>query len=224
MSEAGAPDIERVLDRHDDALGGRRAIERVTSVRGVAACTGPTGDYETEVISTRDGRLYFRQRHEGRADFVGIITGPRAWSPDPESGAPRALAPPHIQMLRGHEFQMIPLNLRERYQTLEHVGPTELEGHHCLLVRGESRDGGTHELFFDDGDHRLRAIRQTGPDGSTIVTYLEEWHLVGDVRVPRRVRVTDPSGVFVLDFHTLERDGDHERRFESPPDAERGPQ
>lgn len=217
MSDTAGPDVGTLFDQHDEALGGRGAIERVGTIRAVAACTGPTGDYETEVISTRDGRLYFRQRHAGRPDFTGIVNGPHAWSPDPESGAPRVLAPPHVQMLRGHEFQMIPLTLRERYSAPDLRGPTALDGRPCQRVRGESRDGGRHELYFDDTDHRLRAIRQTRPDGAPIVTYLEEWRRVGDVTVPRKIRVTDPSGEFVLDFHTIERDGDHDTRFAIPP-------
>jgi len=51
----------RSIDRMLEALGGRDRIAALESLAVRADCSGPNGDFTTEVVSMAGGRTWFRQ-------------------------------------------------------------------------------------------------------------------------------------------------------------------
>lgn len=128
-------DSDAIFKAAINAMGGTDAVRNVYSIRAFAECTSPRGPYTTEIHSARGDRLWFKQSNPERDDFVATINGRCVWTIDPSTQQAEEL-PVHVRsMLRGHEFQLIPLILEERFRDPLLEDTEEFAGSMCTKMR-----------------------------------------------------------------------------------------
>jgi hypothetical protein len=108
-----------------EALGGEKAIRRVQSLRAHAQCTGPGGEFTTEVLSRLPEQVLFRQSSE-QGSMELLMVGDKAWSIDRELGTRKDLSKKMREFIRGHEFHYMLFELATRFE--EHTLPLAAEG------------------------------------------------------------------------------------------------
>jgi hypothetical protein len=148
----------------------------------------------------------FRQQWPDGSVFEGFTNGRFAWSKNPETGQPESLNPTSRAMIRGHEFQMLPFVLPERYHHLRLSGQEIFAGVLCQKVEMVDELGLPGTLYFSSHTHLLMGIILADPRDngrSAVQITFDEWQQVDQVKLPGRVTATDSTGAFVLDFHTI---------------------
>jgi hypothetical protein len=78
-----------IIENSLQALGGRKEIAKVRSLHAVADCTGPNGNYTTEIYSARDGRLVFAQAGANGNLYLGQTNGEVYWTKKTRRFRPR---------------------------------------------------------------------------------------------------------------------------------------
>jgi hypothetical protein len=190
-----------VVARSIGALGTPQAVAAVRSVRGLARCRGPRGEYLTFVDSARGDLLRFEQRWPDGRRFLAFVRGAEAWAHDFDTGLAEPISPEMRAAIRSHEFQLIPLVLAERYSPQSVIQEDD-----STRVAVLDELGLPGELRFDARTGLLLSMAFTNYNrpAEQVITTLGPWRSIDGVLFPERAVATDSTGDYVLDFHTIE--------------------
>lgn len=196
------PSAAALIDQYLEALGGRNALERVTS-RGAqgsffAPTYGSAGSYQ-EFAAAPDNLV--RKLHvDGYGVTQTCVQGDAGWAESPEYGV-EELSPARIRELRVEAELSFPLSLRSRFAGMEAVGRVEIEGRHWEEVKGVSADGIPVTFWFDPASRLLHGIElpETARDGSAGKAryFYEDYRSVDGVLVPHRLRYVGQDLIWV---------------------------
>ena len=194
-----------LLDISRAALGTPEACAAIQSVSARANCVGPKGEYVTEIHSARDGRVRFQQTRAHSNPMRIIINADGAWATDLVSGESDKLDAASVSMIRGHEFQMLPLTLPERYSQPEHAETQEWNGETCLPIHARDEMGLLCTHYFRARDMRWMGMEQSHPlqpQNKTRV-YVHAWCETANVSFPCHVSATDSGGEYIFHFEDI---------------------
>jgi hypothetical protein len=199
------PDAAAVFDRYVAALGGRPALEAVTSRVARGTVLRPAqldaGTPKARVINRgQEDPLEIVQPAPGKVTMtVGPPDRPIVQSYDGQSGTiktpegERAMTPREMSRIATFADLRSALALRDQAAKARVVGRDTIDGKAVLLVRAAAADGNPALLAFDAGTGLLR--RQTvsrptvlGPDPEQ--TDFDDYRSVGHVKVPFLVKTS----------------------------------
>lgn len=187
------------------ALGTPDALASVQSVSAFADCAGPRGKYITEIHSARDGRVRFQQTFAGRNSLCIIINGGGAWATDTVTGETHTLDAHSVSMIRGHEFQMLPLTLAERYAAPELTDAAQWNGEMCMRVLARDDLGFPCTHYFQSDIGRWMGMELTNPrqPDTQVRVLVQAWRTIENVALPASVSAVDAHGEYTFYFHTI---------------------
>ena len=200
------------------ALGTPEACAAVQSVSARANCRGPHGTYITEIHSARDGRVRFQQTWSHRNPVCIIINAQGAWATDLHSRESDALDALSVSMIRGHEFQMLPLTLRARYTQPEYAGRVEWHTEPCVQVRARDDLGVLCAHYFRARDARWLGMELGSPRHPEEKTrvLVQDWTQCAHVFFPSRVLAADARGEYFFEFQEIRVNDTPDDFFEAP--------
>ncbi|NUO82981.1 nuclear transport factor 2 family protein [candidate division KSB1 bacterium] len=201
-------------------MGGESELSKIQSITALAHCTGPRGEYVTEIYSQRGNRLQFKQVWPEGRSFLAFVNGEHAWMEDAMSGHVSQLDSASTAGIRAHEFQMIPLVLPERYQNPVVEREEDFAGERCIKIRMIDGLGKSCAVFFKTRSSLLAGWIQAdtrSDKGETVRIVFNEWKKIGNVMLPSKVTATDKSGDWVLAFHDIKLNEVDEKIFAVPP-------
>ena len=210
---------EQIVVQSFDAMGGRRALDTIRSIRALADCIGPRGPYQTEIHSARGDRLKFKQVSNNGASFIGIVNGRHSWVSDETTGEVTPLTKERATMLRGHEFQMIAIVPHERFREPKVEGYESFAGARTIKLSAIDELGKPASLFYSHDSKLLVGMIVVNPrnDKELVRVQYQEWKQVGPVKLPSKVTATDQSGDFVLNFGHISLNDVDVKIFQLPP-------
>ncbi len=186
-----------------DALGGREALDAVKSLTVRAACSGPEGSFTTEVFSLRPTRTLMRQSFgEERVEL--LVIGEQAWSVDREKGKRKKEPPRTREMVRGHEFQLIPFELDSRFRHHTFAGVDESG---CARIEMADAANAPAALCLDPESHLpLRLSHQPAgrPKGETIHLELESWRRIDAVLYLEQLTLRQGEETITCRYESIE--------------------
>jgi hypothetical protein len=211
---ATPPEIFAAAER---AMGSVDALTNIRSISAIAACHGPKADYETRIISDRRGNLSFQQFFTDRKNIAGILNG-RGWQLD-DDGRHEWIDASETPVLRGHEFQMMALDLRKRFHDFKTVGNTEFEGQLAIQVSMTDELGHPAGAYFSTSSHLLLGLtvtnaRSGGP--STLRIRFDSWKLISGVNVVSHVTILAGAETWIFDFTSLKLNAANDEAFQIP--------
>jgi hypothetical protein len=215
------PAVDQVLDNYVRALGGRAALEKLTSraskgtfefpAMGVSA---PVEIYEkapNKSLRILDIPGYGKIR-EGFDGAVG-------WSEDPQSGLREKSGAELAEAKRDAEFYL-PLKFKEIYKKLSLIGRQKVGDREAYLIEAAPAEGNPERLYFDIQTGLLMrqdSERET-PQGKLLMeTYLEDYREVEGVKEPFLIRVNSPAFSFTIRLQEVKHNVEIEdSRFSKP--------
>jgi hypothetical protein len=203
------------------ALGTPDAVAQIQTISATADCTAPRGTYLTEIHSGRGGRIWFKQTWANRTPLVIVINPQGGWATDTTTGETQSIDATDIAQIRGHEFQMLPLTLSERFTDAHRDGASEWNGTPCLVVRGRDDLNMPTSLYFRTADSRWAGMELTNarhPD-QTVRVVVHTWVEVGGVLLPSNITASDASGDYHFDFRNISVNTVDESVFQTPQNA-----
>jgi hypothetical protein len=184
------------------AVGGKREIAKVTSLKAFADCRGPNGPYTTEIQSARGGRLIFRQVRAGGGSYLGQVNGEIFWTKDEKSGDFSIADKRAALAWRSHDFASLVMEIGARFSDLTLTGKEAFNGRQAWKLSGKDELGNPVVLFFDRQTKLALGLVMQNPFEPTesIRTVFNDWKQVGGLKLPATVTVTDKKGDFILNF------------------------
>lgn len=212
---AAVPTVAEILDAAEAAMGTEDARASIRSISAIAACHGPKGDYETRIISDRNGNLSFQQFLSDHKNIEGILDG-RGWRLD-DSGRSEPVDAIEVSVLRGHEFPMMALDLRRRFHDFKSVGRAQLEGQATTQISMTDDLGESASAYFSLTSHLpVGLISTNSRTGRPITIRFDAWRLVGGVNLVSHVTILYGAETWVFDFKALNLNATNSKTFQIP--------
>jgi hypothetical protein len=192
--DSSLPDAKEIVERYDQALGGREAILRHTS----STMRGTMEVHQSEKM-VKLPFVYFAaapyRRLErvalpnGAGDVLNGFDGETAWSFDPRAapgdGAHIYTGNERLSMKRDADFYY-PLTELSWFKSMETVGMEEFEGRPCYRLHGINNWDKSNDHFYDRETHLLAGYEFESELGPTHEIF-SDYTKVDGVLVPMKV-------------------------------------
>jgi len=194
-----------ILENSRRAIGGKGEIAKVITLKAFADCTGPNGNYTTEIQSAQSGPLIFRQVRAGGSSYLGQVNGEIFWTQDEKSGEFTLADRRAALAWRSHDFAFLVMEIGEKFSELTPAGEEEFNGRRAWKLNGRDALGNPAALFFDRQTKLVLGVVMRNPfeNTETIRTVFNQWKAVGALKLPAKITVTDKKGDFVLNFKEI---------------------
>lgn len=199
---AAMPTVDQILDKYVQALGGKAAIEKVSStvLKGTfeLPAMGMSGSLETYAKAPNKNAVVINI--EGFGMVQGGFNGTVAWSQDPQTGLRELSGAELADTKRDAEFYKN-IKLKQLYPKITLVGKDKVGEREVYVLEATPADGKPEKMYFDAQTGlllRSDADRES-PQGSTHVeTYFEDYKETGGVKMPFTVKIVRPDISFTL--------------------------
>jgi hypothetical protein len=190
------PALDDVLGHYVEALGGRAAIEKLTT-------TTETGTFEIPdfgasgpivVVSKTGDKTLTTIEIGGFGTVRRGFDGAAGWADDPQGGL-RDLTGDELADIRRGATWNLALRLKDVYPGLAVKGSDKVNGHDAWVLEATINDL-KHRLYFDAGTALLVRIDEEikTPDGKgTAVTYFADYKPVDGVQEPFTITESSPQ-------------------------------
>jgi hypothetical protein len=208
------PSVDAILNRYLEALGGRAALEKLTS-----RVTTGTIDVPAMNIS---GTIEIHEKAPNRILSVVTISGAAfrqgfdgfvGWTDDPENGVREQTGAELYEARRGADFYH-PLNLGKIYSKLNLVGQEKLEDRSVYEVEATPAEGGDPDrLYFDTQSGlvtRVITVRHLPQGVSAFREDFEDFRDVDGIKLPFTIHQSGGDSEFTIKLeavhHNVEMD------------------
>ena len=195
-----SPTVEQILDRYVQALGGKAAIEKLSSRLTIQTTTRPEGEAATEVYEKAPNKRLTIMTFPNSTKMIVGYDGNVGWVKNPNAD-PQPVGDAELKMLRIRSDFYADLNLRRTFPKMVLKETTSIDGHPAYLIEASTADRVPERLFFDSATGLLvRRIQQAVaiikqsdddlPETKTIEVQLDfsDFRTVDGVKIPFRVR------------------------------------
>jgi hypothetical protein len=197
------PTVDNILEKYITAVGGKEAIEKITS-RSIK------GSFNLESLGVSDAPIELLAKAPNKSamkiDVAGfgvvnrVFNGSTGWSSDPMSGLRELSGVELAQMKRSSDFYQ-ELNLKNHYTKLEVKGKEKVGSYETYLVEATTQEGSPEKFYFDVNTGLL--VRQDGeeegPQGKMLMeTYLDDYKVVDGVKIPHTTKRVNPAMTVVV--------------------------
>jgi hypothetical protein len=199
---AALPTVDQVLDKYVTALGGRAALEKLTSVVG-------KGTLELSDLQI-SGTIELTQKAPNKVLQVLTLTGVGvqregfdgtiAWREDPQNGVREQTAGELADTRRGAMFPR-ELRLKQIYPTIAVTGRERVGERETIVVLGTPADGAPSHLYFDaDSGLIVRQVStRQSPEGPVQVDIsFDDYRAVEGIKRAHTIRQKTPQYTAVV--------------------------
>jgi zinc protease len=218
---AALPTVDDVLDKFVKAIGGKEAIEKVTS-------RSMKGTFDIEAMSISAPLEMFAKapnKNAMKIDLpnIGVVNrvfdGATGWDSNPMTGLRELSGAELAQMKRGADFYS-ELNLKKNYTKMEVKGKEKVGPYETYVIEAMSAEGNPEKLYFDVNTGLL--VRQDGefdsPQGKMqIETYVDDYKVVDGVKIAHTMKQVNPQMTWVMKITEVKNNVEiDEAKFSKP--------
>ncbi len=222
VEKDGLPSARSIIDRHIQAVGGRKAILAHTSTRAVGTVSIPANGLTgtLEAIGAKPNRSLLRITISGIGEIVEGFDGTIGWGKSPVVGAMLSVGK-ELEQKRFDADYYGDLRETSRYASMTTVTKTLFDGRDCYKVSLVRKDGGEDFDFYDPQTGLKAGSMGTreSPMGAITVTQVQgDYKKFGDLLQPTVMKQTAMGVQQVFTFTTIEYDKVTPSVFDLPAD------
>lgn len=199
---AATPSVDQILEKYSQALGGKAAIEKISStvVKGKfeVPAMGLTGTLETYAKAPNKAASIINI--EGFGMVKGGFNGTVGWSQDPQTGLRELSGGELADTKRDGEFYKF-IKLKELYPKITLVGKDKVGDREVNVLEATPTDGKPRKMYFDAQTGlllRMDADRDTPQGPVHVETYFEDYRETGGMKLPFTTKLVRPDLSFSL--------------------------
>jgi hypothetical protein len=199
-----------VIDRYVQAIGGRDAVMRHSSIRYLGAFEVPAAGLKgaLTVVQVSPNKMAMTADLPGMGQMVSGYNGTVGWSINPMQG-PRVLEGKELEQLREDAGPSALLRPADRIRSAETVELTSMNGKPCYKVKITSNSG--RETFDCYSTETGLLVGMTGtqesPMGSvSVTTFFDDWKEFGGLKTATKMRQQMLGQEQILTIDRLEFD------------------
>lgn len=140
------PAIDRILEKYEQAIGGRANLDKIHSRYIKAARVEPKGNSEPEEIWQKGSKLVVATTYP-KTVVTEAFDGANAWKSAGEHSIP--LKTDEIEQIRRNAEFLSAANLKTIYPKMDFAFVDRIDGREVYQVRAATASGGRERLFFD---------------------------------------------------------------------------
>jgi len=147
---SGAPSADQIVTHYIEAMGGKSAIEKVTSrvMKGTLDNSDDGTTSPAEIYAKAPNKYLAVVDVPNAGASLSGWNGEMGWSKDPDSGVHEMGKADLAAARRDYEFYR-ELKLREIFPKMTVSGKTRVDEHDAYIVEAAAADGSTEKLYFD---------------------------------------------------------------------------
>jgi hypothetical protein len=203
---AATPTVDELLDKYVKALGGKEAIEKISSraAKGTIELEGMGMSGPMEIYTKAPHKNASFIDLQGFGKVVKVFDGEKGYDLNPMTGLRELNGGEYEQLKRSSDFYES-LNLKKHFPKMEVKGKEKVGETDAYVVVATPAAGDAEKLFFATDTGLL--IRQDSeaetPQGKMpIEVYLSDYKVVDGVKVPHTLRQV--SSAFTIVFKLSE--------------------
>lgn len=220
-ADATLPSARTVIDRHIDAIGGRKAIAAHKSVKLQGSMNMPANGVsgKLELLTARPNKTVMRLSIPGVGDVEEGFDGTRGWSLSPMTGPMLTTGKELEERKFDADFDS---DLRDdsRYEYLKTVEKTTFEGRPVYKVALKRKGGATEDIEYYDVETGLKAgaeaTRNTPMGTISVVSIVTDYKKFGDLMHPTTIRQKMMGIEQIMTLSSIEYDTVDPATFEIP--------
>jgi len=199
---ASAPSVDQIISRYIDAIGGRTALEKITSRASLGTISIPSMDLSGTVLihEKAPDKLLQVIVINGNA-YRQAFDGTNGWSDDPADG-PRVFSGLELEEARRDADFYQPLHLRAIYPDLRFAGTEKVGDRDAYVLEGTAPgENDPDKMYFDAANGLvLRFItHRHGADGeSDTQEDFQDYRNVDGLELPFEMSLTGGSSDFTI--------------------------
>lgn len=197
------PSVEQILDKYLQAIGGKAALEKVTSryAKGIFAvpAAGLTGQMES--YRKAPGKKMVAVSIENMGTLRNGFDGTVAWEQDPESGKLSEKKGKELASIKRDADFYRDLKLREIYPQMTVKGKDKAASREVYVIEATTAEGNTDKLYFDTETGLLlrRDSKEINEKGESPVREVySDYREVDGVKLPFSLRRATPAMTYTI--------------------------
>lgn len=196
------PTADQIIEKYVQAIGGKAAIEKVTSrvTKGTIEIPAMGANGTTESYAKAPNKFVNVADISGLGAFQQGYTGTVAWSQDPFSGL-RDLTGAELSMVKREAELHGDLKIKEHYPKLVVKGKEKVGEREAYVLEGTTAEGSIEKLYFDTQTGLiLRKDSEVDSPMGKVPTefYLEDYREVDGLKMPFTIRQSNPNVTFTI--------------------------
>ena len=207
---AALPSADQIIDKYVQAIGGKAAIEKITSreMKGTfeIAAMGVSGPFESYSKAPNKNMISI--------DITGFGTvqrgynGAVGWDSNPQTGLRELSGGELAQMKLGSDFYR-DVKLKQLFPKMTVKGVEKVGGRDAYMVEATSADGITEKMYFDTQSGLLvrTDTEADTPEGKMSVTVLaSDYREVDGVKLPFTIEQKTPTIEFTIKLSSIKHE------------------
>jgi hypothetical protein len=219
---AALPTAEAIYDNYVKAVGGKDALEKITSrlMKGSfdLEAFGVTGA-PVEMLAKAPNKSATKIDIAGFGVVNRVYDGATGWASDPMAGLRELSGLELAQMKRGSDFYQ-ELNYKKHYTKMEVKGKEKVGSSEAYVVEATPSEGSPEKLYFDVNTNLLvrHDAEVESPQGKLLMeTYMEDYKVVDGVKIPHTVKQVNPAMTIVIKITEVKNNVDiDDAKFNKP--------
>ena len=202
----GLPTADQVIEKYIQAVGGKAAIEKISSrmTKGTIdiPAAGLGGTMET--FEKAPNKMASTATITGFGVVQSAFDGTKGWSDHPMTGL-RDLAGVELANTRLEAELHKPIKLKQLYPTITVKGKEKVGDKEAYVLEGTPKEGSVEKWYFDTQTGlllRTDAIQESPEGKMPTEVYFEDYKDVDGVKIPMAMRISTP--MYVLNIKTQE--------------------
>jgi hypothetical protein len=204
---AAMPAVDDILDNYVKALGGKDAIEKLTTRASKGAfelpAMGASGTVEAFTKAPNKSASIIEMSGFGKIER--IFDGAKAWSASPMEGV-RELEGAELALMKRQADFHSSLNIKKNFAKLEVKGVEKVVNTDAYMVVATPAEGKAEKMYFDVNSGLLvrHDIEMVSPQGEILVeTLIEDYKVVDGVKIPFTIKQNTPAFNMVLKYSEI---------------------
>lgn len=196
------PTVDQILDKYVQAIGGRKAIEKITSrmAKGAFEVSSMGLKGEIENYAKAPNKSLTIRNFPGVGEIRDGYDGKVAWSQDPMTGLREKSGLELAAVARTSDIHFS-IKIRQLYSKLEFKGKEKVESREAYVILATPAEGAPMKMYFDTqtGLIARTATESETPQGQYHVeTTVDDYREVDGVKIAFTARQESPMGSAVV--------------------------
>jgi outer membrane lipoprotein-sorting protein len=201
---AALPSADQIIDKYVAALGGKAAIEKLTSTQAKGTFELPAMGVNgtAERLAKAPNKTYMIVSIPSFGDIKQGADGTSAWAQDPNSGQINDISGNQLARAKIAADFYRDLKFKETYSKMTVKGTEKVNARDAYVVQADSSAGPTTMYFDAQNGLLLRSdSEREGPEGKTMIEeYYDDYRDVDGVKYPYAYRQKNPQYDFTIKY------------------------
>jgi zinc protease len=219
--QAALPSVDQVLDKYIKAIGGKAAIEMLTSrvSKGTFEMDQLSGPAAEEIDAKAPNKQYMVTDAPNLGQIKRGFNGAAGWEDNPQMGMRDITGAELAAMKRDADFYG-EINFKDHYPTMTVKGKESVNGHDAYVIEATPPDGAADTIYFDaDSGLLVRLQREIdGPNGkATLEVTYEDYREVDGIKLPYVMHFSIGQFAFAIKLNEVKHNVPiDDAKFEKP--------